>query len=143
MLLCPSSVDWLAILSQKYKAALSALPTDRLKSGQEGRKAKEKEENAQSKKEAAADAKERARVYADRNVDADKALQASLPRQARAWADDTNGRWRLTVGSNRNAEVHLLDSLRSQFCSSCVFEVHMVPGASSSVMEACRTMLRT
>jgi hypothetical protein len=83
-------------LSQKYKAALSALPTDRLKSGQEGRKAKEKEENAQSKKEAAANAKERARVYADRNVDADKALQASLPRQARAWADDTNGRWRLT-----------------------------------------------
>ncbi|CAL1169416.1 unnamed protein product [Cladocopium goreaui] len=82
-------------LSQKYKAALSALPKDRLKSGQERRKAKEKEENDLSKK-AAAGAKERARVYADRNVDADKALKASLPRQARAWADDTNGRWRMT-----------------------------------------------
>ena len=75
---------------------MSALPKDRLKSGQERRKAKEKEENDLPKKEAAADAKERARVYADRNVDADKALKASLPRQARAWADDTNGRWRLT-----------------------------------------------
>lgn len=80
----------------KYQAALAALPKDHFKSGQEQRKAKEKEQTKQAKEAASANAKERARVYAERNMDVDQALKLSLPRSARAWADDRNGRWRLT-----------------------------------------------
>ncbi|CAJ1334641.1 unnamed protein product, partial [Effrenium voratum] len=74
------------LAEESYGSVMQALPPNR--DAEKRRKQKEKEEREH--------AKQQLRVYDRRSSNADSAVQNSLPSGGRAWADDANGRWRLS-----------------------------------------------
>ena len=83
---------------ESYAKCMDALPASKRKEGDQERKKKEKAENAESKSQ-------QVRTYDPRSSSAHAAVMGSIPKECKAYADDFNGRWRLTfvpTGQNRS-----------------------------------------
>ena len=109
-------------ISKTYKSAWAALPAEKRKSGNERRKAKEKERQQKLKKEG--EAQSNLRAYAARSLNADEALKACLPRGARAYADDYNGRWRLTwIATGQQKSISWTSCGARMAAAACIRQV--------------------
>ena len=84
---------------ESYAKCMDALPASKRKEGGQERKKKEKAENAEPKSQ-------QIRTYDPRSSSANAAVIGSIPKECKAYADDFNGRWRLTfVPTGQNCSV--------------------------------------